>query len=160
MDLLRSERGAVSVLVFGAGAADVETIGNDPTVLVGSDGIGNSLTDGPLSGPIHPRNYGTFPRFLAEHRDRDLADAVRRITALPCEHFQIPLRGSILPGYMADLVSWPIDARDDGPSYGESPRYSRLFDSVWVAGSPAVWNGTVTGRRAGRVLSRKEHPDR
>jgi N-acyl-D-amino-acid deacylase len=154
MDLLRAERGAVSVLIFGAGAADVETIGNDPAVLVGSDGIGNSLTEGPLFGPIHPRNYGTFPRFLSQHPGPELSLAVRRLTALPCEHFRILLRGSIAAGFVADLVTWSPDAREGGPSYGEGPRYSKLFDSVWVRGTPAVWNGEITGLRAGRVLRR------
>jgi N-acyl-D-aspartate/D-glutamate deacylase len=158
LDLLLAEEGAVSVLVFGAADADVTAIGGDPDVLVGSDGIGNSLLRGPLVGPIHPRNYGTFPRFLSEHSGEDLAGAIRRVTALPCEHFRIPERGSIAPGFMADLVTWPTDATDPGAGYGEPARYASLFDTVWVAGVPAVWNREITGRRAGRVLRRPEPP--
>jgi N-acyl-D-amino-acid deacylase len=152
LDLLLAERGAVSILVFGAGEEDVQTIGRDPDVMVGSDGIGNSLTEGPLSGPIHPRNYGCFPRFLSEQSTEGLADAIRRITSMPCEHFRVPLRGSLAVGHVADLVSWPTRAKDPGPGYGEKPRYPRLFDSVWVAGVPGLWNGRLTGDRRGRVL--------
>lgn len=152
LDLLLAERGAVSILAFGAGEADVQTIGRDPNVLVGSDGVGNSLTAGPLFGPIHPRNYGCFPRFLSERIEGEIGLAVRRLTALPCEHFRIPLRGRIAPGFVADLVTWPTKARDPGSGYGEEPRYSRLFDSVWLAGTPAVWSHGITGRRRGRVL--------
>ena len=156
VDLFLAEQGGVSVLLFGMSAADVRTIEHDPETLVGSDGIGNSLSNGPLEGPIHPRNYGTFPKFLFDMTalgPLGLAHAVRRVTTLPCEHFGIPDRGTLTVGRMADLVVWPSDRRDPGPAYRDRPRYARLFSSVWVAGEPVVFDGRITGRRPGRVLS-------
>jgi N-acyl-D-amino-acid deacylase len=156
LDLFLAEKGGVSILIFGMSLADVRTIEHDPDTLVGSDGIGNSIASGPLSGPIHPRNYGTFPRFLTDLTALGplaLAQAVRRASAMPCEHFGIPDRGSLSVGGVADVVVWPSDRRDLGPDYRDRPRYARLFASVWVAGTPVVFDGRITGRRPGRVLS-------
>lgn len=157
IELLLREHGGVSILVFGMSAEDVRAVERDASVLVGSDGIGNSLERGPFSGPIHPRNYGAAPRFLAGRSDegpRSLAEGVRRLTSLPCAHFGIPSRGAVEVGRVADLVSWPRDRRDVGPDYGERPRYARLLSSVWVGGTPVVWKSEVTGRRPGAVLVR------
>jgi N-acyl-D-aspartate/D-glutamate deacylase len=157
VDLLLRERGGVSVLLFGMAPDDVRAVERDPTAFVGSDGIGNSLSLGPFDGPIHPRNYGAFPRFLADlGREGSLAlsAAVRRVTALPCDHFGLADRGSVEVGKVADLVSWPRGAHDAGPEYAERPRYSRLLSSVWVNGVPVVWRGRLTGERPGRVLTR------
>lgn len=156
LDLLVAEHGAVSVLMFGMEPKDVRLAISSPSVFLGTDAIGNSLLNGPLIGPIHPRAYGTFPRFLAEEGadPRALAAAVARITALPSDHFGLSGRGRILPGQVADLVAWPVGGIDRGPEYGEAPRYSALFQAVWVGGEPVLWDGELTGRRPGRVLRR------
>ncbi len=157
VDLLLRERGGVSILLFGMGPDDGRAVEREPTAFVGSDGVGNSLTHGPFDGPIHPRNYGAFPRFLADlGREGPLAlsAAVRRVTALPCDHFGLPDRGSVEVGKVADLVTWSRAAHDPGPEYAEEPRYSRLVSSVWVNGVPVVWRGHLTGQRPGRVLTR------
>ena len=157
VDLLLREHGGVSVLLFGMAPDDVRAVEREPTAFVGSDGVGNSLVHGPFDGPIHPRNYGAFPRFLADlGREGPLAlsAAVRRATALPCDHFGLADRGSVEVGKVADLVTWSRSAHDPGPDYTERPRYSRLVSSVWVNGVPVVWCGRLTGERPGRVLTR------
>jgi N-acyl-D-amino-acid deacylase len=156
IDLFLAEKGGVSILLFGMSPADVRTLEHDPETLVGSDGIGNSLTNGPLSGPIHPRNYGTFPKFVSDLTALGplaLARGVRRACTLPCLHFGIPDRGTLSVGSVADIAVWPSDRRDPGPDYRDRPRYARLFSSVWVAGAPVVFDSRITGVRPGRVLS-------
>jgi len=155
IDLFLAERGGVSVLLFGMSQEDVRVFEHDPDTLLGSDAIGNSLTRGPLEGPIHPRTYGAFPKFLTDITPLGplaLAQAIGRITRLPCEHFGIPDRGTLTIGRVADVVVWPSDRRDAGPEYAERPRYARLFSSVWVAGTPVVFDGRATGERPGKVL--------
>ena len=53
-------------------------------------------------------SYGTNARVLAEYvRKRKvltLEDAIRRMTSLPARTFQIPDRGLVAEGYVADLV--------------------------------------------------------
>ncbi len=156
IDLFLAERGRVTLLVFAMATSDVRAIENDPGTLVGSDGVGVSVANDPLEGPLHARNYGTFPRFLSDLSELGplaLARGVRRVTALPCQHFGIPDRGTVSVGRAADLVVWPSDRRDPGPDLRDRPRYARLFSSVWVAGEPVVYDGRLTGRRPGRVLA-------
>ncbi len=157
IEILEHEGGDASVLVFAMSDEDVRTIGEDPHILVGSDGIGNSIAHGPSAGQLHPRNYGTFPRFLVDRSlsgSVPLPQAVRRMTGEPADHFRIPDRGYLSPGGVADLAVWPFSARDPGPDFGEDSRYARFFQSVWVAGEPVLWAGEFTGSRAGRVLKR------
>ena len=85
---------------------DVRTIAGDPAVFVASDASATA-PDGPGGDlPVHPRDYGTFPRALAMARDGllPLAAMVRKMTALPAERFGLRDRGTIAAGAFADLV--------------------------------------------------------
>ncbi|HEY6567276.1 MAG TPA: amidohydrolase family protein, partial [Actinomycetota bacterium] len=76
--------------------ADVRTILADPEVMVASDAIAMS-PQGPWGNlPVHPRNYGTFPRVLGPYvRDGllSLEVAVRKMTSLPADRFGLRDRG-------------------------------------------------------------------
>src|SRR4029078_3164755 len=59
-------------------------------------------------GVPHPRGYGTNARVLAEYvRDQhiiSLEEAIRRMTSLPAQKFQLNDRGLLATGYAADIV--------------------------------------------------------
>jgi N-acyl-D-amino-acid deacylase len=155
LKMLEQEKGDISVLLFAMDPSDVETIGEDPEVLIGSDGVGNSIESGPLRGAIHPRNYGTFPRFLRNRSGRGrvaIETAIHRMTGAAAEFFGIPDRGYLTAGRVADFVVWRFDSVDVGPEFGEPSRYSRFFESVWVCGEPALWFGEFTKSRRGEIL--------
>ncbi len=100
---------------------DVRAILADPDVMVASDAIAMS-PDGPLDGvPVHPRNYGTFPRVLGPYvrgGALGLEAAVRTMTSLPADRFGLADRGRIVEGARADLVL--LD-----PRHGERSRRLR-----------------------------------
>jgi len=93
--------------------SDVDTILHDPDVFVASDASATA-PDGPGGElPVHPRDYGTFPRALAATRDRgglSLAAMVRKMTSLPAERFGLHDRGRIAPGLAADIVVFDPEA--------------------------------------------------
>ena len=65
---------------------------------IGSDGRSLSLSPEDNQGKPHPRNYGTFPRFLRLAREKKLCSletAVRRMTGQSAEYIGLKDRGFI-----------------------------------------------------------------
>ena len=135
--------------------ADVRTILAAPDVMVASDASAMS-PDGPLGRfPVHPRNYGTFPRVLGPYvRDGvlSLEAAVRKMTSLPADVFGLRGRGRIEAGAAADLVLFDPERVGDRADFGAPHAYPEGIDVVIVNGRVA-WDGERR-ERAGRVLRR------
>lgn len=135
--------------------ADVRTILADPDIMVASDASAMS-PDGPLGRfPVHPRNYGTFPRVLGPYvRDGvlSLEAAVRKMTSLPADVFGLSSRGRIEAGAVADLVLFDPERVGDRADFGAPHAYPEGIDVVIVNGRVA-WDGERR-ERAGRVLRR------
>ncbi|HEY7667861.1 MAG TPA: D-aminoacylase [Actinomycetota bacterium] len=145
-----------SCIGFGMADDDVAAILADPTVFVASDGWAMS-PNGPLGGlPVHPRNYGTFPRVLGRSVRADiltLEDAVRKMTSLPADRFGLRDRGRIVEGGFADLVLFDPGRIDDVATFDDPHRFPSGIELVCVNGTVA-WDGE-TVRRAGRALRRR-----
>jgi N-acyl-D-aspartate/D-glutamate deacylase len=88
--------------------------------------------------------------------------AIWRLTAHPAGVFGIPARGSIRPGYFADLVSFdPEEITDEEPSRvfdlptgaDRLVARSRGITHVWVNGVAVVRDGQdIEGEHPGRLL--------
>lgn len=131
---------------------DVRTVMAHPSTMIGSDGIPT------FGGKPHPRLYGTFPRVLG-HYARDagvftVAEAIRRMTAMPAAKFGLAGRGAIEPGAAADLVLFDPATIDDTGTYDEPRRYPAGVTAVWVGGTCVMRDGAHTGERPGRALRR------
>ena len=130
--------------------ADIETNLRYRDMMVGSDGIPD------LRGKPHPRLFGTFPRILSEYvRKRgtlSLAEAVRRMTSVSAKTFGLIERGSITPGYFADLVLFDAATVADTATYDEPKQEPVGVQLVVVNGKVAYDHGTHTGSASGRML--------
>jgi N-acyl-D-amino-acid deacylase len=106
----------------------------------------------------HPRAYGTFPRILGKYvRDEaalPLADAIRRMTALPAEHLGITERGRLKEGYFADVVIFDPNTVMDKAEYGKAHQYPVGIDWVMVNGAVVVNPEGHTGLRPGKFVRR------
>lgn len=135
-------------LTFTMGDEDLERNLLHPLSMIGSDGLAD------LSGKPHPRLFGTFPRVLGHYvRERgllELAQAVRKMTSLPCERFGLRGRGLVAEGMKADLVLFDAQTVADAASYDEPQRFPRGIECVVVNGALAYRSGVI--QRAGRVL--------
>jgi len=136
---------------------DVEANLRHPLVMVGSDGIPD------LRGRPHPRLFGTCPRVLARYvRERGvlpLAEAVRRMTSLPCERFGLAGRGRVAEGAFADLVVFDPERVEDTATYADPKREARGIEWVIVNGRVALERGRHTGAGAGRALRYRAEPE-
>jgi N-acyl-D-amino-acid deacylase len=135
---------------------DVRAILARPDVMVASDASAMS-PEGPLGRyPVHPRNYGTFPRVLGAYvRELGLLTieaAVRKMTSLPAQRFGLGDRGRIVAGSAADLVIFDARTISDTARFGAPHAFPTGIDVVVVNGRVA-WDGE-RGERAGRALRR------
>jgi N-acyl-D-amino-acid deacylase len=135
---------------------DVRAILADPEVMVASDASGMS-PEGPLGRfPVHPRNYGTFPRVLGDYvREMELLTieaAVRKMTSLPAERFGLAARGRIATGSYADLVVFDPRSVAETARFGAPHAFPTGIDAVVVNGRVG-WDG-ARRERAGRALRR------
>jgi N-acyl-D-amino-acid deacylase len=135
--------------------SDVREILSDPEVMVASDGsaIDPSGPSGDL--PVHPRDYGTFPRALAVARDErlmPLPPLIRKMTSLPADRFGLRDRGRIVEGAFADLVLFEENAVRDTSTYEAPQRFPEGIRLVVVNGTVAWEAGRDEIERAGRAL--------
>jgi N-acyl-D-amino-acid deacylase len=118
----------------------------------------NICSDGMLDGP-HPRGFGTFPRVLGRYvREQHvlrLEDAVRKMTSLSARHVGLRRRGTIAPGYYADLVLFDSTTIVDNATTSAPHVPATGIARVWVNGQTAWRDGTSTGVRAGLVIRRQ-----
>ena len=154
-DLLREDSDATCI-GHAMHEDDVRTILADQDVFVASDASAMS-PEGPLGGfPVHPRNYGTFPRVLGRYvRDERLIPvevAVRKMTSLPADRFGLSGRGRIAEGGYADLVVFDPGTVGDRSDFGAPHEYPAGIELVIVNGRVA-WDGR-RAERSGRVLRR------
>jgi len=155
-DLLIKEKGGVGIVGFAMSEEQTEETLKHPLVMLCSDG--SALAPyGPLhQGKPHPRNYGTFPRFLGLYvRDRKaltLPQAVTKMTSMPAAKLGLKDRGTLKQGNFADIVVFDPATVADKATYTEPEQYSTGIDYVIVNGKVVIDHDKHTGALPGKVL--------
>jgi N-acyl-D-amino-acid deacylase len=154
LELLRQDP-ETSCIGHAMDPTDVRTILSDPEVFVASDASAISPVGPGGRLPVHPREYGTFPRALALARDEHLMPlppVIRTMTSLPADRFGLRDRGRIAEGAFADLVLFDADRVRDIATYEAPHRFSEGIKAVVVNGSVAWEEGEDAIHRTGRAL--------
>lgn len=148
-DLLISEELEVGFLIHTGNDEDVRNIMSYPAQVVISDGLH-------LKGKMHPRLYGTFPRYLGRYvREKKvlrLEDAVRKITSLPAQRLMLFDRGILRPNMAADVVVFNPQTVIDLATYEEPTRFPKGIETVIVNGEIVKNKNRHTGMLAGKIL--------
>lgn len=155
-DLLIEESVSVSIIGFAMTEDNVKLFLSHRLGMPASDGsvysphgvLGNTMP--------HPRSYGTFPRFLGKYcRDQkiiSLQEAVKKCTSLPASRIGLKERGSLIPGYFADIVVFDPLKIEDKATFDNPHRFAEGICDVFVNGVWSVSNGKATGEMGGGVL--------
>jgi N-acyl-D-amino-acid deacylase len=127
-----------------------------PWMSFGSDAEGQA-PEGPfLLSSTHPRAYGNFARLLGKYVREEgrltLAEAVRKLSALPARNLGLHDRGLIKTGYYADLVVFDPAAIADHATYEKPQQFATGVSEVVVNGALALSAGEPTAARPGRVV--------
>jgi N-acyl-D-amino-acid deacylase len=157
--LLRRNELHVGALFFGMSEENMRMILRQDFTMAGSD-ASIRAPRGPLSQDFpHPRAYGTMPRFLrllCADEGLSVASVIRRMTALPAEHFRLGKRGRIEPGWAADVICFHWHDFRDRADYAHPHRHSEGIRVSIVNGRVVLEDGLPTGEPAGRFLARDD----
>jgi len=144
--------GGASAVFHGMSEEDIKRIMQYPFNMFASDATIRTFG----FGSPHPRGYGTNARVLAKYVREEklisLEEAIRRMTSLPAQKFQLKDRGLLREGYAADIVIFDEMEVQDVSTYDKPHAYSKGFHYVIVNGVLTVENEIHLGVRAGKAL--------
>lgn len=128
-------------------------------VCIGSDGKGYPLEPALVgSEKPHPRYYGAIVRFLRLARERRLCtvgEAVRRVTSSAAVMLGLAGRGSLVPGFAADITVFDPGSVADRATYLDPFQRPDGIVHVVVNGRAALRGGVETCVSAGEYILRR-----
>ena len=144
--------GGASAVFHGMSDEDVKRIMQYPFNMFASDASIRVLN----AGMPHPRGYGTNARVLGKYVREEkvitLEEAIRRMTSLPAQKFQLKDRGILKEGMAADIVIFDEMEVKDMATFEKPHAYSKGFHFVILNGELTVDNEKHLGVRAGMAL--------
>lgn len=152
------ENGGSEILVFDTSLDEgvVNKMINHALCFVGTNGSGYSIND--TDKLVHPRCFGTAPKFLHNAittKSVTLPEAIRKLTNGPASKIGLKDRGIIAIDAKADLVLLDPEKVNSKASTENPYQYGDGIIQVWVNGKTAVLNKTVSEQRHG-IFLRKE----
>lgn len=151
------ENGGSEVLVFDE-SLNQDTVNEllmHPLGIVASDGGGfPKAVSGRL---VHPRCFGTAPKFLKQVQDKktiSLPDAIRKLTSLPAKKVGLTHRGQIAVGYHADLVMINPETLSDNANSSNPFQFNNGIETVLVNGEVVVKNDKPLNILNGQFIAR------
>lgn len=143
--------GGAQMIYHGMNEDDVRHFMKYPYNMIGADaGVSNG------KGMPHPRTYGTNARVLAkyvrEERLITLEEAIRRMTSLPAQKFQLTDRGLLREGMAADIVVFDPVTVSDQSTFEKPHQYASGFYVALVNGQVVIEAGIHNGTKSGKPL--------
>lgn len=155
LDLLSEDNGQTAASFFSMSEADIEYAMQKQWVSVGVDAGATGIRS---AGLPHPRTFGTFPRILGRYvRERGLLTletAIHKFTAVPASQAGLRNRGTLKPGYYADITVFDPGTVSDRATFEHPVQLSEGIAHVIVNGTLVLRDGKPTGARPGRGLRR------
>lgn len=146
---------AVQIIDHAMSVDDMQRVYAHPHCGVGSDARPVHVD---IPGVPHPRNFGTYPRFLAEVAPSlsSFEEAIHKCTGLPARRLGDQFRrGLVRPGFAADLLLFDPDAFRDNSTFEDPKHCASGLDLVLVNGIAVIEDDQDTQRSAGHVLLRE-----
>lgn len=159
VDVLIASDGRVVTMMEVLSEKNVDKGVINPFSMISSNGSGYKIEHRETGEVVHPRNFGSFPRVLAEYvRNRSVVgweEAIRKMSGLPAEKFNLNGRGLIVKGNCADILVLDPKRVQDLATIDNPYQYSSGIDQVLVNGRLALNAGKLDSERHGEVIRRK-----
>ena len=156
MDLVIEDGSRVGTIYFVMTEDNVKREVGLPWMSFGSDEASEAPEGVFLKSSSHPRAYGNFARVLAEYVRKDrvaqLPDAIRRLSSLPATNLGVRQRGTLKPGYYADVVVFDPAKIQDHATFEKPKQLATGVDHVFINGVQVWRNGKHTGAKPGRFV--------
>ena len=147
-DEMRATRPDTMTVGYFMRQSDVDMALSAPYVMLGSDGI-------LVEDQGHPRAAGAFPRFLRQYASSGkltLSDAIAKVTTMAAKRLQFEKKGSLKPGFDADIVVFDLSRVEDRATYTQPVLPPEGIDWVLIGGRVAVQNGELIRDDLGRSV--------
>jgi N-acyl-D-amino-acid deacylase len=155
-DLIVADSSRIQVVYFGMSEDNVAREVALPWMSFGSDATAMAPEGVFLKSSTHPRAYGNFARLLGKYvRDEKrvgLAEAVRRMSALPADNLRIVDRGRLKLGHFADIAIFDPGKIADTATFAKPQQYAVGMRHVFVNGVAVLRDGEHTGATPGRFV--------
>ena len=155
LNLLQADEYRSTCLMHVGHEPNVRHLMRHPTHMGGSDGLLHGSS-------IHPRAWGTFPRYLGHYvRDVEvfsLEECVAHLTSRPARRLSLADRGHLAVGAIADIVLFDPAVVRERATYAYPRRTAVGIPYVFVNGNLAIADGYRTDALAGRSLRRRARP--
>lgn len=136
--------------------ADIEKAVLWPNAMICTDSWSHPINAPKRIGVPHPRSYGAFTQFIMDFvKGKSLIsfeEAVRKMTSMPAQYFNLPGRGSIEVGAFADIVLFDFDKIEVNATYGSPCELSEGVEYLWVNGQMVISHGKINNALPGRIL--------
>ncbi len=156
IDLLIADKSGIPCIFFLISEDNVKRMLKLPFVSLCSDASSNPAEKPFIDEGAHPRQYGSFARFLGKYvRDEKLMpleEGIRRLTSLPASNLKIKKRGSLKVGNYADVVLFDPTTIRDNATFENPHQYATGVHHVIVNGQLVLREGIHTGVMAGRAV--------
>ena len=157
LDLLLEDDARVFAMYFGISEENIrEQIRSLSWLSFCSDAESLAPEGHFLQSNPHPRAYGSFARVLGRYVREEgllpLEEAVRRLSSLPASVLKQKERGSLRPGYFADVVVFDPATIRDNATFEQPHQYATGMRHVYVNGEAVLRDGEHTGAKPGRVV--------
>src|SRR5262249_6553105 len=145
--------GGAQMVLHKMSDQDVERIFKQPFTMIASDA---GVIDTESASIPHPRGFGNNARVLGvyvrEKRLVGLEEAIRKMSSLPAQTFNLWDRGLLRPGMAADIVIFDEKTVADRATFEQPKQYAAGVEYVIVHGQIVIEKRTHTGARPGRAL--------
>ena len=81
-----------------------------------------------------------------------MPDAIRRLTSLPATNLAIRQRGSLKPGFYADVVVFDPSTIRDNATFAKPQQLATGVEDVFINGVQVLRDGKHTGAKPGRFV--------
>ena len=152
MVLELEKNGSASGVFHGMNEQDLATFMRHPNTMIACDSGLRKLGE----GVPHPRGYGNnarvLGRYVRELKVLRLEDAIRKMSSLPANTFQLKGRGLLREGNWADIVVFDPEKVNDPATYNDPHHYAVGIPHVLVNGVPVIRHNEYTGAKPGTGL--------
>ena len=156
IDILLASNGQSIVSLEVLSQQNVDKAVTHPFSLISSNGVGYAIEHQSTGDLVHPRNFGTFPKVLAEYvREKKLLsweETIYKMTGKPAAKFLLKKRGLLVEGNHADIVVFQPETITSSATMEHPYQYPEGIEWVLVNGVVAIERGKMTKRRAGMVI--------
>lgn len=156
LDLVIEDNSRIGAVFFTMSEENVRKEIALPWVSFNSDSASIAPEGVFLKSNPHPRAYGSFARLLGKYVREEkiiaLAEAIRRLAALPADVLKLDRRGRLRPGHFADLAIFDPERIRDHATFAQPHQYATGMVHVFVNGVHVLKDGDHTGATPGRVV--------